>query len=138
MNAEEKLHGDLKVQTMYNHVWSLRSWDQDGATVVKLFCRERRSFIGGRTGKHNKNTVSNLFSNFRKSHLISTRHICNYCRQKGIKFDNHRQSGSTRSSPVEVTVADHKRLIEEGVGILKIVNDSIDPKKPTIKLIGDS
>ena len=38
---------------------------------------------------------------------------------------------------MEVTVADHKRLIEEGVDIFNIVNNSIDPKKPTFELIGD-
>ena len=122
---------------MDDHVWSLQSWDQDGATVVKLFCGECQSFIGGSTNKHNKNMVSNLFSNFRKSHLINAWHVRNYCRQKGIKFDNHPQSGSTRSKSVEVTVVDHKCLIGEGVGILEIVNNSIDPKKPTFELIGD-
>ena len=69
--------------------------------------------------------------------MISTRHTRSYCRQKGIKFDDHPQSGSTISSLMEVTIVDHKRLIEEGVGILKIVDDSIDPKKPTFELIGD-
>lgn len=97
LNAEDKLRGNLKVQGMDNHVWSLQLWDQDGATVVKLFCRECRSFIGGNIGKHNKNIVSNLFSNVRKSHLINTGHICKDCRQKGIKYDDHPQSGSTRS-----------------------------------------
>ena len=107
------------------------------SSIVKLFCGKYQSFIGSNTGKHNKNVVSNLLSNFRKSHLISIGHICSYCRQKGIKFDDHPQSGSTRSSPMEVTVADHKYLIEEGIGILKIINDNIDPKKPTFELIGD-
>ena len=77
LKAEEKLRGDLKLQGMDDHVWCLQSWDQDGVAVVKLFCRECRSLIGGNTGKHNKNIVSNLFSNFRKSHLISTGHIRN-------------------------------------------------------------
>lgn len=75
--GEEKLCGDLKVQAMEDHKWSLRSWDQDGAAVVKLYCGECRSLGGGSTGKHNKNTVSNLFSNFRKSHLMSAGHIRN-------------------------------------------------------------
>lgn len=69
--------------------------------------------------------------------MINTGYIRNYCRQKGIKFADHPQTGSTRSSPMEVTVVDYKCLIEEGVGILKIVNNSIDPKKPTFELIGD-
>ena len=109
LNAEEKLRGDLKVQAMDDHVWSLRSWDQDGVAVVKLFCGECRSFIGGNTSKHSKNTVSNLFSNFRKSHLISARHIHSYCCLKGMKFHDHPQSGSSRSNPIELTVVDHKK-----------------------------
>ena len=122
---------------MDDHVWSLRSWDQDRAIVVKLFCGECQSFIGGSLTNTTKITVSKLFSNFRKSHLISAWHVRNYYRQKGIKFDNHPQSGSTISNPVEVTIVDHKRLIEEGVGIFEIVNNSIDPNKPTFELIGD-
>ena len=110
--AEEKLRAYLKVQAQEDHAWSLTSWDQDGAAAVKIYCHECRAPIGGNTGKHNKSTVSNLFSNFQKSHMVSTSHIRNYCRQKGVQYENHPQCGSTRSSPVKVTTADHKRLIE--------------------------
>jgi len=37
---------------------------------VKLYCGECRGLIIGSSGKYNKNTVANLFSNFCKSHLI--------------------------------------------------------------------
>jgi hypothetical protein len=95
LNAEEKLRGDLKLQGMDDHVWCLQSWDQDGEVVVKLFCREYWSFIGGSIGKQNENRMSNLFSTFPKNHLINTWPIRNYYHQRGIKFDDHPQSGST-------------------------------------------
>ena len=122
---------------MEDHNWSLRSWDQDGVAVVKLYCGECRSLVGGSSGKHDKNTISNLFCNFQKSHLMSAGHIRNYCRQKGMKEENHPQARSLRSNAVELTGADHKRMIEEGIETLKIVNQSIDERKPTFQLIGD-
>lgn len=64
MKAEERLRKDLKQVSMEDHDWSLRSWDQGGAGVVKLYCGECRSLIGGSTGKHTKNSVTNFFSNF--------------------------------------------------------------------------
>lgn len=136
-NGEDKLRGELKLVSMEDHGWSLRSWDQGGAPVVKLYCNECRNFIGGSTGKHTKNTVTNLFSNFRKSHLNSNGHIRNYCRQRGVEFANHPQAGTTRANPVTITGADHKRLVEEGIGVMDTVNDSIDSSKPTFQLVGD-
>ena len=77
--AEEKLREDLKKVSIEDHDWSLRSLDQGGVGVVKLFCGECRTFIGGNTGKNTKTAVTNLFSNFRKSHLISAGHVRNFC-----------------------------------------------------------
>jgi len=107
--AEEKLREDLKQVSMEDHEWELRSWDQGGVGVVKLFCLECRVPIGGSIGKHTKNTVTNLFSNFRKSHLNSVGHVRNYCRKKGVDLANHPQAGSSRSNPVVITSGDHKK-----------------------------
>ncbi|BBN20656.1 hypothetical protein MPTK1_Vg01140 [Marchantia polymorpha subsp. ruderalis] len=49
--GEEKLRRDLKLQAVEDHNWSLRSWDQDEAAVVKLYCGECRSLVGGNSGK---------------------------------------------------------------------------------------
>ena len=114
MKAEERLRKDLKQVSMEDHYWSLCSWDQGGAGVVKLYCGECRSVIGGSTGKHTKNFVTNLFSNFFKNHLNSASHIRNYCRQKGVEFSNHPLAGSTRDKPLILTTVDHKRMVEEG------------------------
>ena len=61
MKAEERLCKDLKQMSMEDHDWSLRSWDQNGARVVKLYCGECWSLIGGSMGKHTKNSVTNFF-----------------------------------------------------------------------------
>ena len=37
---------------------------------------------------------------------------------------------------VVITTKDHKRLVLEGVEILKQVNDNLDPKSKTVELIG--
>ena len=73
--AEEKMWQDLKKVSMEDHNWELRSWDQGRVGVIKLFCGECRTFIGGSTRKNMKTAVTNLFSNFRKSHLNSAGHI---------------------------------------------------------------
>lgn len=65
----------LKKVFMEDHDWELRSWDQGGIGVVKLFCGKCHTFISRSTGKNTKTAVTNLFSNFRKSHLNSAGHI---------------------------------------------------------------
>jgi hypothetical protein len=113
--AKERLRKDLKEMSMEDHDWSLQSWDQGGLGVIKLYCGECRSLIGGSTGKHTKISVTNLFSNFKKSHLNSASHIRNYCGKRGVEFANHPQASSTRSTPLILTTADHKRMVEEGI-----------------------
>ena len=120
---------------MDDHCWSLRSWDQDGVAVVKVYCGECRGLNGGSNRKHTKSVVTNLFSNFRKSH--SAGHIRNYCQQKGLQVSEHPQAGGSRNNPIVVTAIDHRRMVEEGIGILGTVNESIDAQKSTFQLIGD-
>ena len=122
---------------MQDHEFSLRSWDHCGAAVVKLYCCECRCFTSGSANKHLKGNVTNLFSNFRKIHLHSVGLIRSYCWQKGIDFACHSQARTTRTNPIVITAADHKRMVVEGIAIVAIVNDSINIAKPTFQLIGD-
>jgi len=62
-NGEDKVYTELKLVSMDDYSWSLRSWNQLGAPIVKVYYNECRNFIGGSTGKHTKNTVTNLFLN---------------------------------------------------------------------------
>ena len=135
--GKKRLHQDLKQVFMDDHCWSLRSWDQDGVAVVKVCCGKCRGLNGRSSGKHTKSVVTNLFSNFRKSHLNSVGHIRNYCRQKGLQVSEYPRAGSSRNNPIVVTAVDHQRMVEEGIGILGTVNESIDAQKPTFQLIGD-
>lgn len=83
--GEDKLRKDLAHITLEDHIWMLKSWDQNGVAVVKLWCEECKKSIGGDSGDHTKAGVTNLFSNFKKSHIMSVGHAKNYCRCKGIE-----------------------------------------------------
>ena len=137
IKGENKLRQDLKQLDMEDHEFSLRSWDHYGVAVVKLYCCECRCFTGKSASKHLKGNITNLFSNFKKSHLHSTGHIRSYCWQKGIDFASHPQAGTTRTNPIVIIAADHKRMVEEGIATVAIVNNSIDIAKPIFQLIGD-
>ena len=54
-----------------------------------------------------------------------------------MEFPNHPQARSTRDNLLIYTTADHKRMVEEGIGIIATVNESVDPDKPTFQLVGD-
>jgi hypothetical protein len=53
----------------------LNSWDQNGVGVVKVHCIECMKDFGGCAGDHNKVAISNLFNNFRKSHVMNNAYI---------------------------------------------------------------
>lgn len=53
--GEIQLWKYLKDISPDDHLWTLKTWDKDGAPIVMAH--------------YNKNRVSNLFSNFTKSHL---------------------------------------------------------------------
>jgi hypothetical protein len=38
----DKLKRDLRDSDLDDHKWELRSWNQDGVEIVKLFCKECR------------------------------------------------------------------------------------------------
>lgn len=82
--GEQKLWKELKDISLEDHLWTLKTWDKDGAAIVKLHCVECDMDFGGGSSDHNKSLVSNLFSNFMKSHIKSNRHIRNWCKRKGV------------------------------------------------------
>jgi hypothetical protein len=103
---------------------------------VVLFCRECKKDFGGIDGQHTKERISNLFSNFKKSHIMSNQHIKSWCLRKGLDWCNHPQSIAKGKKIVILTSEDHKQLVIEAIDILNGVNDSIDPNKQTFEVIG--
>ena len=136
LRAEEKLRKELNQIALEDHSWSLRSWDESGVGIVKLYCDECRKDFGSNTGEHTKPGVTNLFANFKKSHIMSLSHIKNWCRKKGVDFYNHPQS-AVKGKAVILTVEDHRRLVKEGAQILEVVNTSANSDRPPFLLIGD-
>lgn len=137
-SGEEKLRKDLANVSLEDHIWHLKTWDQHKVAVVKLHCAECVVDFGGDTGEHSKDSVRNLFSNFKKSHIMSSKHIRNWCRRKGLDFANHPQSTAKKGKPVVLTVSDHKRLVQEGLEILQGVNNNIGGGRPTFEVVGDT
>lgn len=134
--AEQKLRKDLKDQTLQDHLWCLKSWDHNGTAIVKLYCDECDVLFGGNTGEHNKNTVTNLFSNFKRSHIGSNAHIRAWCRRNGVPWENHPQSAAKPRQTIILTVEDHRKLVREGIDIVDAVNDSVDSDKKPFKWVG--
>ena len=137
MGCVDKLKVDLKRITLDDHEWYLKSWDKDGKAIVKLYCGECSKLYGNSTGDHSKTAVYNLFGNFGKKHLQSIAYVKNFCIRKGIDFQAHPQSQS-KDKPAILTREDHQQLVEEGLGIVDIVNNSVtsSSKKPFVP-IGD-
>jgi hypothetical protein len=52
-----------------DHEWKLKSWDLNGIPVVKVYCGECDKDFRGTNGDYSKNTIHNLFANFKKSHI---------------------------------------------------------------------
>ena len=92
-------------------MWNLKSYDLKGAPIVKIHCRECLKEIGGGVGDHSKAKISNLFVNFKKSHLQSTLHIKQWCKKKKIHFHDHPKKDGNRGKPLILTTADHKSLV---------------------------
>jgi hypothetical protein len=131
----DKLRKELEQLDLNNHLWHLKSWDDKDVPVVKLHCGECKKDFGGDSGDHSKCAIYNLFNNFKKSHILSILYIRAWCKQKGISFDNHPQTSSDKA--VALTTSDHKALVDEGLHVLKKINDDICADVPTFLLIGD-
>ena len=69
MKATSKLKKELALIDLEDHKWKLKSWDLNGILVVKVYCGECDKDFGGTSGDHSKNTIHNLFTNFKKSHI---------------------------------------------------------------------
>ena len=100
-----------------------------------MFYKKYKKDFGGGTGDYTKNRVTNLFSNFKKIHVMSVGHIKNWCFKKGIDFYNHPYFVVAKEKTIILTNEDHKRLVREGIDIFMAVNNSTK-NKPFV-LVGD-
>jgi len=131
LERTKKMRAELKKVAMSDHEWWLKTFDLNGAGVVKLWCGECKKDCGGGNNDHTKAHIDNLFNNFRRSHIMSTAHIRNFCVAKNVNFNDHPQSESKNGRPLTLTPEDHKRLISEGVEILEGLNaDLLDCRNP--------
>ena len=136
--AEDKLKKDLAQITLEDHIWMLKSWDQNGVPFVKLWCEECKKPFGGDSGDHTKAGVTNLYSNFKKNHIMTVGHAKNYCRCKGIEWKDYPQSGHEKGGKILIlTAKDHKCLIKEGMEFVEIVNAKSDFERPPFVIVGD-
>lgn len=134
LERAKKLRAELQKVAMSDHEWWLKSFDLNGAGVVKLWCGECKKDCGGGSKDHTKAQIDNLFNNFKRSHIISIAHVRNFCAAKNVNFDDHPQSEAKNGRSLTLTPHDHKRMINEGVQIVEDVNSSLpdDHKKFTI------
>ena len=87
-----KLRKVLTYLSLDDHDWCLKSYDSHSKAIVIMHCLECKKDFCGTDSQHSKDRVSNLFSNFRKSHIINNQHIRNWCLRKGLNWCNHPQS----------------------------------------------
>ena len=86
---EAKLRKDLLVVSMEDHAWHLKSWDHNGVGILKLCYGECNVDFRSLSGDHTKATIHNLFNNFKKSHIMSDCHIRSWCKNKGVRYEDH-------------------------------------------------
>ena len=87
-------------------------------------------------GLHTKDRISNLFSNFCKSPIMSNQHIKSWYSRKGVDWCNHLQFVAKGKKTVNLITKDHCHLVLEDVEILNSVNNSLDPTRKIFELIG--
>jgi hypothetical protein len=104
---------------------------------VKLYCWECEKDFGGSSGDHSKTMVHNLFTNFKKSHILSNRHVRAWCRQNGIPWTDHPQSTAGKGKTLILTAEDHKQAIVEGLQKLESINSEICSTASTFVCVGD-
>ena len=94
---------------MEDHDWVLKSFDKNGVAIVKLHCLKCGKDYGGSYEKYSKDAVSNLFNNFKNSHVVTEGHIRQYCRKKDIPYEPPwgATSSKGKSSPT-LTHVDYK------------------------------
>ena len=69
--------------------------------------------------------------------MHSSLHIKQWYRRKGILYSDHPKKEGNNGKPLILGLANHKGLVDEGVNILKVVNDSISLDDPPFVLVGD-
>jgi hypothetical protein len=139
LDEAEKFRKKMALICLEDHVWTLRSRDVNGLAVVRMWYHECDKEIdgSGRKAGHQQYTIKNLFSNFGKSHLMSTAHVKCWCRRKGIPFELHPQSAAPKNKPAVLTNQDHRRLVQEGVCVFKSFNSAAVAGRLPFELIGD-
>ena len=120
-----------------DHQWKLKTYDQHGVAVVKIFCGECMKEIGGINGEHSRSAIQIFFTNFKKSHLQSAFCIRQWCKKKGILYSDLLRKEGTKMKPLFLTQEDHRHLVDEAVSILQSVNDSILLDDPLFVVVGD-
>jgi hypothetical protein len=137
LERAKKMKAELKKVAMFDHEWWLKTFDLNGSGVVKLWCGECKKDCGGGSKDHTKAHNDNLLNNFRRSHILSTTHIRNFCAAKNVDFDDHPQSEAKNGRPLTLTPEDHKRLISEGVEILEGVNVALPDGHKKFTVLGN-
>jgi hypothetical protein len=136
LRSAAKLKKELHAMDLDDTLWNLRSWDENGVPVVKLHCGECKKGFGGQSGDHSKAAIHNLLNNFKVSHIVSTLHAKAWCRRKGISYDEHPQDKSGKAKVL--TTTDHRALVEEGLSILRSVNEVVSSDNAPFILVGDA
>jgi hypothetical protein len=106
-----------------DNLWHLQLYDENGVAVVKFYYSECKKDFGGQIGEHSKAIIHNLFNNFRVSHVVSTIHAKAWYRRKGVNYEDHPHDKSGKA--MVLTTANHRARVEEGVSIMRSVNDSV-------------
>jgi len=133
-----KLTRELQSIDFADHLWKLKTYDQHGMVVVKIFCGECNKDCGGSSGEHSRyHGIQNLFTNFKKSHLHLALHIKHWCKKRDILYSDHPKKEGNSSKPVVYTTANHRYLVDEGVSTFQSVNDSISSNNPPFVVVGD-
>ena len=70
--AKEKLRKYVKLITLEDHRWHLRSLDHNFVGVVKVHCVGCYKEFGSTTRDHSKNTIHNILAKkkYKQNHLI--------------------------------------------------------------------
>ena len=109
--AKQKLKKEMAHISLDDHLWFLKSFDHNGVGIIKIYCQECKKDFRGSGARYGKIAVMNLFTNFKKSHILSNPHIQHWCDRKGIdwndwcKFVDH---STSKGKPKILTTTDHR------------------------------
>ena len=111
--------------------------DVNNVAILGLRREEHGKDFGFISGDHYKASVHNLFTNFKKSHMLTISHMNNWCHYKGLWFEDHSQSEASKGKCIVITPQDHKRVVLKGIQILDDFNKDIDTENMTFIVIKD-